>query len=329
MNELVDIADGEKKLCSIVCTTYNHARYSTAAIESIAQQDYPNLEIIVVDDGSTDGNDRVLRDALEASGRPFKLILQQNTGNVPMNVNRGLAVATGAYVSLFSLDDILYPDCISSKMKSLAADPDLVFVANSSNVEIDAEGTVVKSMRSRGGLARREIRSVKELLEHEFSFLGSFYVQGAVVRFDIVKAFGGYDEDMAGDDLIFRTKLLQHMLSHPNMKFSFIEAAGMAYRKHQTNLHRNLWRQVRTVVQWKNRYFPERTLPERGEKLIKRFLKNGVLQGRKDEIRDAIEFDPRIREIFCSYSNTFSYKTHVSQAALRGIFKRIYPISAK
>ncbi|WP_137701269.1 glycosyltransferase family 2 protein [Marimonas lutisalis] len=59
-------------LCSIVCTTCNHAQFSAAAIESIAAQDYWPIEIIVVDDGSNDDKAQIVRVALESAQVPYR-----------------------------------------------------------------------------------------------------------------------------------------------------------------------------------------------------------------------------------------------------------------
>ncbi len=310
------------KVCSVVCTTYNHAAYARAAIGSIARQDYPHIEIIVVDDGSTDGNPDVLRDALQTSGRPFKLILQENTGNVAKNCNRGLAAATGDYVSMLSLDDVLYPDCISSKMEQLCADPKLAFAANTCNVEIDANGRVTNA-NFRSELYGKLLSTAEELLEYEFRYIGTFFVQGAVFRSDVVRDFGAYDEDMTGDDLIFRTKLFRTMANRPELRFALVHNPAMAYRKHGNNIHRNTWRQVKTVVEWKNRYFPDRPLPELGVRWAEHLFAYSVKLNRPEDTRLAIEFDPQLAEIYQAYRSNWSFRKRRAKAATRNLFRTI------
>src|SRR6056297_2011168 len=131
-------------LCSVVCTTYNHEKYSRAAIESIVAQDYRPLEIVVIDDGSTDDNVAVIEAALSESDLQYTLLTQENTGNVAANINRALAAATGEFVLATSLDDLLLPGCISSKMALLLEDQSLVMVANSSMSEMDMSGNIMR-----------------------------------------------------------------------------------------------------------------------------------------------------------------------------------------
>lgn len=313
------------KVCSVVCLTYNHAAYSRIAIETIAKQEYPHIEIVVVDDGSTDGNPEVLDEALKASGRPYKLILQKNTGHPPTNVNIGLAVATGDYVSLLSLDDILYPDCISSKMEILCTDPNLVFVANTCNVEIDGAGEVINS-QFRSELFEKEVSSAAEMLELEYKNIGTTYVQGAVFRLDLIREFGGYDEDMTGDDLIFRTKLFRCMIGHPEQRFVLMHRPGMAYRKHRTNISLNVWRQIKTVIEWKNRYFPDRPLPESAVLWIEYFLSVSIMNARFDDIRNGIKFDSAVADVCRAYmparAKPVAYQLF-NESIKRGRFKDI------
>src|SRR6056297_2818151 len=131
-------------LCSVVCTTYNHEKYSRAAIESIVAQDYRPLEIVVIDDGSTDRNVDVIRAALADSDVKNTLLTQKNTGNIAMNVNRALAAARGEFVLLTSLDDMLLPKCISSKLSPMLEDRSLVMVGNSTMSEMDMSGKITR-----------------------------------------------------------------------------------------------------------------------------------------------------------------------------------------
>ena len=225
-------------LCSVVCTTYNHAAYSAIALQSIFDQVYRNIEIVVIDDGSTDGNVDALKGKLVACPFPHQLITQSNSGKVGLNFNRALDAATGEYVCLLSLDDVLLPDCISAKMPILLADKHMTFVANTSNIEIGSDGAVINEMFVHP-VHGKNCNTASQLLEHEYEHIGSFYVQGIVFRTDIIEAVGGFDPNMIGDDLILRTRIFRHMVRHPDLTFALLPSPGFLYRKHDQNLHRN------------------------------------------------------------------------------------------
>src|SRR5688572_17065204 len=89
-------------LVSIVVPSYNHARYLGEAIDSILAQDYPKIELIVIDDGSTDGSPEILR----GYGKRFHWELQTNQGQVA-TLNRGWMMSRGDIIGYLSADDVL------------------------------------------------------------------------------------------------------------------------------------------------------------------------------------------------------------------------------
>jgi alpha-1,3-rhamnosyltransferase len=89
MKKLIQAVENlESGLISFCCVSYNHEKFieryleSIWNLESIWTQDYKNIEIIVVDDGSTDESVKVLESLKSKSPFPLKILTQQNTGNV-------------------------------------------------------------------------------------------------------------------------------------------------------------------------------------------------------------------------------------------------------
>jgi glycosyltransferase involved in cell wall biosynthesis len=96
-------------MVSVVVPTYNGGRHLKATLTSLAAQTYPNVEIIVVDDGSTDDSCEV---AL-ASGAAYNVITQPNLG-VAIARNRGLAHARGRWVGFIDQDDLWRSDRVQN-----------------------------------------------------------------------------------------------------------------------------------------------------------------------------------------------------------------------
>lgn len=106
-------------LVSVIVPCYNAAPWLRASLQSVLSQTWPHLEIIAVDDGSTDDT-RAALEPFEARG--VRVIRQRNAGASAAR-NRGLAEATGAFIQYLDADDLLAPDKIARQMNRLLAGP--------------------------------------------------------------------------------------------------------------------------------------------------------------------------------------------------------------
>lgn len=98
-------------LVSVVVSVYNGERYLAECIESIILQDYTNLELIAINDGSTDNSLNILH-LFENKDNRIRIVDKQNQG-VSISRNLGLKMAKGKYVTIVDQDDVLAPDFIS------------------------------------------------------------------------------------------------------------------------------------------------------------------------------------------------------------------------
>lgn len=101
----------ETPLISIIVPVYNVRDYLDTCLDSLQKQNYPKLEIILIDDGSTDGSGVVCDDYAKRDPRA-KVIHQQNRG-LSAARNAGLAHATGSYITFVDSDDYIAPDYVS------------------------------------------------------------------------------------------------------------------------------------------------------------------------------------------------------------------------
>jgi glycosyltransferase involved in cell wall biosynthesis len=101
-------------LVSVVVPVYNADGLIESALESIEAQDYPNLEIIVVDDASPDDSADIAARVLEKGSRPYRIIGHGKNKGVCAARNTGLFAAKGAYIHFMDDDDLLDSDFISS-----------------------------------------------------------------------------------------------------------------------------------------------------------------------------------------------------------------------
>lgn len=109
----------DEPLVSVVMPAFNHARYVGEAIASVAAQTYPNLEFIVIDDGSSDGTPEVIAKELERLELPTRFSSRRNRG-APATLNEGAALAKGRYLAFLNSDDYYAPDRIAALVDGIA-----------------------------------------------------------------------------------------------------------------------------------------------------------------------------------------------------------------
>ncbi|MCZ6680196.1 MAG: glycosyltransferase [Candidatus Poribacteria bacterium] len=121
---------------SIIIPTYNRARYLTEALESALQQTYSNLEVIVVNDGSTDETEAVLAPYM----KHIRYIKREN-GGCAATKNTGLEAATGEFITNLDDDDRILPEKIQRQVEMFMERPNLGLCGTGVNF-IDADGKV-------------------------------------------------------------------------------------------------------------------------------------------------------------------------------------------
>ena len=113
---------------SVVMAAFNAEKYLREAMDSILAQTYGDLELIVLDDKSTDGSLRILKEYAAADPRVVVLENEQNMG-LTKSLNKGLAVAKGEYIARMDADDISVPDRFAKQVAFLDSHPDYSFVS--------------------------------------------------------------------------------------------------------------------------------------------------------------------------------------------------------
>lgn len=125
----------DKKVSIILCF-YNEEKYLSKAIDSVLAQTYSNFELIIVNDGSTDRSDEIVK-----SYHDERIVYKAYEGNKRLAYarNRGLELATGDYVGFFDADDIMMPDKMERQVCYLNENPDIILVSGG-YVFMDSEG---------------------------------------------------------------------------------------------------------------------------------------------------------------------------------------------
>ena len=130
----------EEDLISVVIPCYNHAHFLAEAIESVLTQNYPNFEVIVVDDGSTDNTPEIVRRYPSVG-----YVHQENAGRSTAR-NTGMRQSRGEFLVFLDADDRLLRHALDTGISCMREHPECAFVSGRCRV-IDSNGAVLPSPR--------------------------------------------------------------------------------------------------------------------------------------------------------------------------------------
>ena len=205
---------------SVIIPAYNRAGEITHAVDSVLAQTRPPLEIIVVDDGSTDETPEVL----QRYGERIRVVRQQNQG-VAAARNAGIAIARGDLLAFIDSDDVWTPRKLELQAARFEADPELGLVHGGAAFT----GSVTKLDGMEGWLATDMLRLDRDvILAH-----GS----GIMVPRIVAREIGGYDARMrVSEDWDFCYRIAARY------RVGFVREVLVICARHAAGLHRNIER---------------------------------------------------------------------------------------
>jgi alpha-1,3-rhamnosyltransferase len=283
---------GTPPLVSVVIPAYNHEPFVAEAIESVLSQTYPRCELIVINDGSTDGTDRVVRDLQQRSGGAFRYVSKNHEGLVP-TLNRGLEMTRGKYFAQFGSDDVLLPDSVSRQVERLEKDPRLGLVCADAYYLEGRDKTRLQMLGDRGKKYFRSRALYRELLLHNFIInLTVMYRRESLLE------VGGFDDNVPyfeDWDAVLRVA--------ERYPIGYINAPLGYWRLHATNTHKRLdwmFAGIRATVEkhfregrlahrrWFRRHVFSRIYYRYGKQL----LDAGDVTGARGSISTALGYNP-------------------------------------
>jgi glycosyltransferase involved in cell wall biosynthesis len=217
-------------LVSVVMPSYNHARYIESAIDSVMRQTYPNWELIVIDDGSTDGTVAVLEKIATANAPNIKIMLRENRG-AHATLNELIGLAKGAWIQPLNSDDQLTYDRITTMVRAVqqyATEWGFGGVRT-----IDAQGRDIDEMKNDRAFALRcqqsELPLFETLSQSFFSGNGAISTGNLFFSKALFERLGGFDDLRYHHDWDFCLKA--SYVCEP----VFEESTSYLYRLHDTN----------------------------------------------------------------------------------------------
>jgi len=216
---------------SVIIPAYNHGRFIAEAIDSVLVQTVAPLEIIVVDDGSTDDTQAIVA----RYGDHVRCIHQPNAG-VSAARNAGIAAARGEYLAFLDSDDLWLPEKLALEVARFDADPELGLVHCGAE-RFDETGTTSVSVTGmEGWIAPRLLRLDREII----AATGS----GPMVPKRIAEEIGGFDAALkVSEDWDFCYRVAcRH-------RVGFVPEVLVRYRQHRGGIHLNVeWMETSMLI---------------------------------------------------------------------------------
>ncbi len=235
-------------LVSIVIPAYNHEAYVNDTLESIASQTYPNIQLVIIDDGSSDRTVEIIKNFLQRHPihftHPF-FISRPNRG-LANTLNECLEHTKGKYIYLIASDDIVLNDAIDTLVTTMEADPEVGMVCGDACF-IDNYGQKI-TRKSQGVVHQtfvkfftrnRRFYSLPFDLDNDFgsyeSLLGGNYIPiGPLIRKNIYTKIGSYDTNLIYEDYDCWLRIAR---CYP---IKFVNKVLTQYRTHDTNINHTL-----------------------------------------------------------------------------------------
>ncbi|WP_051666085.1 glycosyltransferase [Pedobacter sp. R20-19] len=211
----------EKPLVSVIVPCYNHAKYITRCINSIINQTYKNIELIVIDDGSSDNSLSILQEL--NLGNRFLLDSQKNIG-LAATINKGIKnYVTGKYLIIIASDDYMKLDRIENQVDFFEKNPSLGFIFSMADI-VDENDNVI------GRLPEKDISNCSF-----DSLLLNCYVPAltAMLKTEVFAIVGLYDEQSYIEDWDMWLKI------SAVYEFKYLNVNVANYRLHSTNISGN------------------------------------------------------------------------------------------
>lgn len=173
---------------TVLLPVYNGEAYLREAVDSVLRQTYPDFELLVIDDGSTDGTPDILRSYEDPR---LRVVRNEVNQGLARTLNRGLQLARGEYVARQDADDVWEPELLAVQVAFLDRNPDIAMVGCAFR-EIDQHGTPGRT---------RTLPCSPDEIHWDLHFHNTFIHSGVTIRREVLLRAGGYNENCAyGED---------------------------------------------------------------------------------------------------------------------------------
>lgn len=187
-------------MVSVILPSFNHENYVIEAIKSIENQDYPNIELIIIDDGSSDSSVTLIKNYCHEKShkRVFKT---RNTG-VAKTLNEGINLSTGDFIAFFASDDVWHPEKIRLQVQHLTNTKTTKLIFTECRV-IDETGNFKENVHYSD-------RVISEWAFEDVLYKADLPAMSPMVRTSEIKKCGGFPEEFGVEDFPMWCSMLKH-----------------------------------------------------------------------------------------------------------------------
>jgi glycosyltransferase involved in cell wall biosynthesis len=189
-------------LVSVLMPSYQHAEYVAAAMQSVLDQGFDDLELLVIDDASTDGSPAIIRDFAKRDRRVRPILHETNLG-IARTFNAGLKEARGKFVAVLASDDLWMEHKLEKEMEALREDDDLIVWCE--GLMIDGHGNPTGELAVKDHIKKYAAR---DETEPDLVKIGSGQIEHQILRGRLI-LFAG---------LIAKTESVREFGFDPNLK---------------------------------------------------------------------------------------------------------------
>ncbi|PPI86011.1 glycosyl transferase family 2 [Marinobacter maroccanus] len=218
-----------KPLVSVVVPCYNHEEYIQGCISSIIAQDYDNIELIIIDDGSKDRSNRKIQELIPECTRTFKRFEFRSRENKGLceTLNEALEWCNGEYFTIVASDDMIKKNKLSLQVDKMSAENSDVAAMFSGYEIVDAMGNIS---------AKVEYPLEKTLTFSKYYGRSWLCASSALLRMTALRKTEGYDNSLPFEDLDMWIRLLKE-----GYRFTVLRESLLFLRKHDNNFSNNRW----------------------------------------------------------------------------------------
>jgi glycosyltransferase involved in cell wall biosynthesis len=219
---------------TVIALCFNHERFVIECLDSIERQSYKNLEIIIIDDCSSDQSVHLIKNWITTREIDCVFFSHEINMGVCRSLNQALSNSDGEYVCMIATDDMWLPNKVECQMERMLAQSEKVAVVYSDTNQIDADGNLLPLsflQMQRPGFEMPSGSVLSYLLDRNF-----VHPLATVIRRSAIVSVGGYDEKLVVEDYDMWLRLADRF------EFVFAPCNLSLYRIVNTSLTRTLFK---------------------------------------------------------------------------------------